>query len=274
MLINAKDFKGAWNLFQDMKQNNITPRSSVYTILLTACAHEKKLIQGKELIEDLKGNLPLNIYHYNAILNLYAQCGDLNTAISYLSTMEKNQIRPDNVSYTTLLAGCAQHSNSKVGKKIYQQMVDQKIRMDTILYNALIMMFAKSGEMLRATQLLQDMPLHQTKPNVNTYNILIAESLDTNHALTIFQMMKAAGIEPTVEVYTSLLAVCAEHADKTNGERFHKEIIQKGLKMTVPLSTTLIKFYSRIGQLDTCLQIFQVRYDKPALINEMIVDIL
>lgn len=118
-------------------------------------------------------------------------------------------IRPDNFTFASALAACAELSLIRHGKQVHGHLIRRRSRDDADLAvgNAMVSMYAKCGHMALAARVFDGLPC----PNLLSWNTLItgfAKQGDAKAAIAAFERMKASGIAPDCVTFTGLLSAC------------------------------------------------------------------
>ncbi|KAH7426986.1 hypothetical protein KP509_10G025400 [Ceratopteris richardii] len=103
-----KQSKVVLQLFHQMRNEGMHADNGVYVNVLTACADEAALAEGKSLHSQIThDNLPDDVALGNALINMYTKCGCIkNAKIEF-----KKMIERDIVSFNIMIAGLAQHGH-------------------------------------------------------------------------------------------------------------------------------------------------------------------
>nr|GMD82715.1 pentatricopeptide repeat-containing protein At1g08070, chloroplastic [Ipomoea batatas] len=231
-------YKEALALFEEMKRENVTPDVSTLLSLLSACAHLGELGLGiwvHSWIED--HGLSSNLRLINGLIDMYAKCGDLDSAkrlfesmgerdliswnvmiggytlkgkykeaLSVFRLMQRSRVEPNDVTFLSILPACAHLGALDLGKWIHAY-IDrhQDDFKNASLWTSLVNMYAKCGNLEAAEQVFNGM---ETK-TLASYNVMIsglAMHGDAYKALDVFAEMKEKGFEPDDITFVSVLS--------------------------------------------------------------------
>ncbi len=86
-----------------MLHSDITPNAHTYVCALSACARLRDLDAGQSIRFEISKNLSHpSVFIYNALLNMYLKCGQLEPAQNLFNKMvTSNSV--DAVSYSTMM---------------------------------------------------------------------------------------------------------------------------------------------------------------------------
>lgn len=114
----------AVELFEQMRETEVTPDNATFLAVLSACSHAGLLDKGLEYFELMKNyalSEPPGIEHYACIVDLYSRAGHLCQAEAFINSMP---INPGPSVYKTLLSACQVHGNNDVAKNAAEKLVE------------------------------------------------------------------------------------------------------------------------------------------------------
>ncbi|KAJ8465401.1 hypothetical protein OPV22_027953 [Ensete ventricosum] len=242
----------ALHLLEGMKDMGIKPDEVTLISLVSACSGSGDLDTGRSLHSDAieLGLVTKSLNLGNAILGMYCKCGDLESARSLFSEMEerdlltwttmvsglaksgsfqealalfgsmqRSEVRPDEVILGTMLSVCAHMGALDQGKYIHLLMDRQGVNHDVVIETALVDMYAKCGGLEFALQVFEEM----RERNVFTWNAVIGGLAMHGHgrrALELFgRMMNKERIMPDDVTFIGLLSACS-----------HAGLVDEGLR--------------------------------------------
>ncbi|KAF3791873.1 Pentatricopeptide repeat-containing protein [Nymphaea thermarum] len=230
-------------LFQKMKQNGMKPSEVTMVNLLSACARLGDLEEGKNLHSYINDyNINWDTFVRNALINMYAKCGDMNSAaqvfhtiptsekdvvtwttmitgyvqgncfkeaLSLFHMMQTSRVPPNAVTLVSLLSACAQLGALEQGKWIHAYIDEKLVKSDVFVGNALVDMYSKCGCIEKAVQIFHNIP----KKDIFSWNSVIG-GLAVNgygrEALAIFgQLLEESDIFPDHVTLTAVLCACS-----------------------------------------------------------------
>ncbi|KAI1425969.1 hypothetical protein F5Y12DRAFT_315094 [Xylaria sp. FL1777] len=101
--------RGALRFYNEMKKRAQQPNAQTFTIIFRGCAKSEHsqfaLGEAVKLYQNMLsvGRIKPNTIHLNAILQVCAKAGDLDTMFSILSSADDPLRSPNNLTYTTIL---------------------------------------------------------------------------------------------------------------------------------------------------------------------------
>src|SRR5438309_1930077 len=88
-----------------------------------------------------------DVISWNAMIGGYAQNGDGRKALELFKQMQEQGIKPNNITFTTILSTCAELASLSIGKEIQTQIDRSGIEWNIEMKNSLLNMYAKCGSM-------------------------------------------------------------------------------------------------------------------------------
>lgn len=277
----------AIRLFRQMQWEGMAPNSVTYVTIFKACSDlimldqgtflhacitksefESDLTLGNTLVamyakcrrlkdaHDMLNRLPnRDIVTWNALIAANAHHGHGHDALLMFQTLQKEGIKPDDVTFISILKACSGAMALDQGKLIHAHIVGSGLESVLFVSNSLIDMYGKCGSLRDAYAVFRDLP----KQDVVTWNTLIAGYAQHNHnseALQIFQQMQEHGIEPDHVTFISTLQACSFLAALDYGKLIHVYIILSGIESDIYLHSSLIDMYTKCGSFEDAHGVF------------------
>ncbi|MCO5554424.1 hypothetical protein L7F22_007954 [Adiantum nelumboides] len=178
--------------------------------LLKASAQRKDLHSGSKLHREasISGLDKNNVFVGNALVNLYAKCGALRTA---QELFDKLHVRNE-VSWTALLAGYAEHGFFKEAFSCFEQMQGEGIHPNAITFSSILKACANSRNLEKGQELhnlvLRD---HLLADHIEVGNALVdmyAKCGAMQKAQEVFDELPTRDVVSWNALITSLVATC------------------------------------------------------------------
>ncbi|XP_020575560.1 pentatricopeptide repeat-containing protein At3g53360, mitochondrial [Phalaenopsis equestris] len=232
----------AIHLFSEMRLSGLEPDDITIQCLLSACTIPQSLFQGQLIHAYLfKMSFCRSTAAFNALLNMYAKCSDLNTAMNLFEEMNKTR---NSVSWNTILTACLQHQQPREIFRLSALMRSSNFEFDNITLNSilsaaadlacldmgnqahcvalrtgfvdslmvrngLINMYAKCGNLSLAGKLFE---LTGSHCDVFSWSSLIVGYAQFGHgreSLELFKRMQNSGIQPNHVTFVGVLTACS-----------------------------------------------------------------
>ncbi|XP_068659584.1 pentatricopeptide repeat-containing protein At4g19220, mitochondrial-like [Aristolochia californica] len=250
--------------------------STTLLIVISALSNLKKLQQGRVLHGiTLKWELNSNRFLGNALLDMYARCGDLNCAELMFAKMEFRDstswnsmiggylhngypekslscftkmhflgVHPDSTSLSSAISACSCLGELCLGASIHGLGI--KLGYDETsnlsVTNALISFYSKCDFMDAAEKLFTGL----THRDVISWNSMIdglAEQGRVTEAFDLLQKMQLNRTQPDSVTVLALLQLCTKYGLLREGKTVHGFALRRELQFDLPVTNSLLDMY-------------------------------
>ncbi|THU52351.1 hypothetical protein C4D60_Mb10t03100 [Musa balbisiana] len=200
-------FEESCRLFTAMAGESVMPTATTYVLVLSACAKMKGLECGRQIHGRLmNGNLLPDLRLENALIEMYGQCGDLDSAWRLFQDMQTRDV----ISWTAVVVGFAKSGEVDRARALFDRMPER----DRISWTAMIDGYVRAGRF--------------------------------KEALHVFREMQGAAVWPDEFTMVSLLTACAQLGALEIGEWARAYMERNGIKMDIAVGNALIDMYSKV----------------------------
>ncbi|KAF8408070.1 hypothetical protein HHK36_007211 [Tetracentron sinense] len=241
----------------DMVTENVKPNGVTAVCMLSACSCLRALREGK-LVHGyvLKNLIDLDVFIYNALINMYSKCGHLinahrifqkmptrnlvswtsmingysnnnypNEALALFKEMESANIRPDEVTILGVVSMCLKLRSIKLEEWIDNYVEKNGFWKSISIANALMDMHAKCGNIKKACQIFDRM---EEKTLVSWTTLIQGLALHGHGipALVRFCQMQREGFRPDSIVFLSILSACSHSGLVDEGRKCFQIMIE------------------------------------------------
>ncbi|KAK4854465.1 hypothetical protein QYF36_024214 [Acer negundo] len=140
---------------------------------------------------------------------------------------------------------------------------DKTLKRDVVMWTAMIDGYGKMEDVENARVLFEKMP----ERNAITWSAIMAaysRVSDFKEVLSLFRQMQEAGTNPNESVLVSVLTACAHLGAVTQGLWVHSYAKRYNLDKNFILATALVDMYSKCGDVESALSVFEGISDKDA----------
>ncbi|WCJ28183.1 Pentatricopeptide repeat-containing protein At4g16390 chloroplastic [Euphorbia peplus] len=251
------------------------------------------LIVLKYFIERL--DFDKKVILYNVTLKVFRKCRDLGRAEKLFYEMLDSGIRPDNITFSTLIS-CSRMSNlpekavewyekmptfglnpddvtyaamidayGRVGNiemalSLYDRAREQKWRIDAVTFSTLIKIYGVSGNFDGCLNVYEEMKALAVKPNLVVFNTLLdamGRAKRPWQAKKIYRDMIDNGFTPSHVTYGALLRAYCRARYGEDALFVYKEMKEKGIGLNGVLYNTLLAMCADLGKVSEALEIFE-----------------
>lgn len=231
-----KRFREALGVFNEMAKHGISPDEVTMATVISACAHLGALDLGKEIhYYIMQHGFNLDVYIGSALIDMYAKCGSLDRsllmffklreknlfcwnsvieglavhgyaeeALAMFDKMEREKIKPNGVTFVSVLSACNHAGLIEEGRKRFASMTrDHSIPPGVEHYGCMVDLLSKAGLLEEALQLIRKMKL---EPNAVIWGALLSGcKLHRNLEIAQVAANKLMVLEPGNSGYYTLL---------------------------------------------------------------------
>ncbi|XP_031489781.1 putative pentatricopeptide repeat-containing protein At2g01510 [Nymphaea colorata] len=295
IVITSYAWDGQWeesfNLFRKLQFAGFDPKQYPFATILSMLANSTALNVGKQVhAQAIITSAESEISVCNALIDLYAKCGnleiaeslfrgrkDLNTvswtslisgyiqqcsygkAMQFFSEMRMLGIHSDQATFSSILSACASLALLDLGRQVHSAMLKSGFMSNVFTGSALLDMYAKCGSIEYSMLAFKEMP----NRNIVSWNSMIsayAQNGCGKAALDLFDEMLKLGAYPDSATFLSLLSACS-HAGMADEGFYVFNSMSKiyGIHPRREHYACMVDVLGRIGKLD----------DAEKLINDM-----
>ncbi|XP_028765113.1 pentatricopeptide repeat-containing protein At1g08070, chloroplastic-like [Neltuma alba] len=281
---------GCWeevvSMFLNMREMNIGFDEVTMITALTACGRVANLELGEWIAQyieakGLKGNINLA----TSLLDMYAKCGQVDTArilfdqmtrrdvvawsamisgysqanrcyeaLSLFNDMQKANVDPNEVTMVSVLYSCGVLGALETGKWVHFYIRKKKLKLTVTLGTALIDFYGKCGLIDSAVEVFQRM---STKNIVSWTAIIqgLASNGEGRRALEFFRLMQEANVEPNDVTFIGVLSACSHVGLVEEGRTLFLSMSKDyGIEPRAEHYGCMVDILGRAGLLDEALQ--------------------
>jgi pentatricopeptide repeat protein len=207
----------ALKVFHQMIGEGVMPSAQTFVSVLDACASEALIERGKQVHCQIirgrnNGNL-FNVYVCNALIDMYAKCGDMKSAENLFEMMI--HVR-DVVSWNTLITGFAQNGRGKDSLAVFSRMIEANIEPNHVTFLAVLSACNHAGLVNEGLELLDLMERrYKVKPKRDHYALLIDLLGRKNRLKEAICLIEKGpdGIKNHIAIWGAILGSCRVHGN-------------------------------------------------------------
>ncbi|KAL6995580.1 hypothetical protein U1Q18_005715 [Sarracenia purpurea var. burkii] len=204
-------------LFDQMQASGATPNPVTLLIMVSACAYLGSRQHGRRLhnlIIDSK--IELDATHWNAIMDMYAKCGELETAVEIFNCSRPGEMGVS--SWNTLISGYGMHGFGKEALEIFSQMQKEGVQPDHITFTSILSACSHAGLINEGRKCFADMAKFSVIPEAKHYACMVDLLGRAGLLIEAYDLIKQMPIQPNDDVWGALLLACRIHGRTELGE--------------------------------------------------------
>ncbi|XP_071689932.1 putative pentatricopeptide repeat-containing protein At3g11460, mitochondrial [Rutidosis leptorrhynchoides] len=200
--------------------SDVSVKNSIVT-MYSKCGRIKDAEKTFDLI------VSKNLITWNAMMAGYAQSGQGDQVIETFEKMIRSGIRPDNISYVSVLSGCSHSGLLSEGQHYFNMLIeDQSINPTCEHFACMVDLFGRAGLVEKAKDIIENMRM-----------------------------------KPNAAVWGALLGACRIHGDSTMAETALKNLVELDAEDSGSY-VLLANLYSDSGNLENVSNVRRIMKDK------------
>ncbi|CAA0405072.1 unnamed protein product [Arabidopsis thaliana] len=283
------DSKSCVEFFNRMIVEGTRPSQTTLTSILMACSRSRNLSHGKFVHGYVvRSVVDADIYLNCSLIDLYFKCGEANLAETVFSKTQKEVVeswnvmisgyvgvgnwfkavevydqmvsvgvKPDVVTFTSVLSACSKLAALEKGKQIHMFISESSLETDELLMSALLDMYSKCGNVEEASRIFNSIP----KKDVVSWTVMISaygSHGQPREALYHFDEMLKFGVKPDGVTLLAVLSACGHAGLIDEGIKFFSQMRSKyGIEPSIEHYSCLIDILGRAGRLLEAYEIIQ-----------------
>ncbi|KAH6786685.1 Tetratricopeptide repeat superfamily protein [Perilla frutescens var. hirtella] len=276
---------------------NCKPDALTCSFFLKACARALARIESLQMhAQVLKSGVDEDVLLQTTLLDVYAKCGDLDSACKMFDEMPKRDIAswnalisglaqgnrpyealklfdrmseenygsrggmmPNEITVLGALSACSQLGAIREGDRVCDYIRKNHLDENVIVCNAVIDMYAKCGMVEKAYGVFEGMRCCRSIITWNT--MIMGFAMDGNgvKAMELFSRMVGGGARPMPDEVTFLAALCAcNHAGMVDeGVQLFEMMEKHGVTKNMKHYGSVVDLLGRAGRLDEAYRIVE-----------------
>ncbi|KAL4564460.1 hypothetical protein LXL04_028524 [Taraxacum kok-saghyz] len=240
----------------------------VSTSLVDSYSRNGRTKEAKFLLLDKD---EFDLASWNAMVFGFISSGNSHEAWELFTQMHRNGKKPDEITLATMSKASASLVSSKHGQQIHGYSIKHDLDHDLYLGSSLLDMYIKCGDMVDAHKVFDEMP----SPDDVAWTSMISgcvENGDEDRVFLIYHKMRHSGVLPDEFTFATLIKASSLTTSLEQGKQIHANAIKSNCALDAYVSTSLIDFYAKCGNLEESYQLFKrTRVQNIVIWNAMLV---
>ncbi|KAL5704466.1 hypothetical protein ACHQM5_022892 [Ranunculus cassubicifolius] len=204
----------ALGLFVRMLDEGFSPTAFTFVSVLSACADLAVIERGKQIhghiIRSSTQNNLLNVFLYNALIDMYTKCGDMKSAKILFGVMPEKDI----ISWNSLVTGFAQNGHGKESIGFFKKMIESGFTPNHVTFLGVLSACSHMGLVSEGQHLFFSMEDYGLLPRSDHYAIMIDMWGRKNRLEEALRLIESApaGCDK-IGMWGALLGACRAHGN-------------------------------------------------------------
>lgn len=239
-------------LYKEMESKGFCPDPLTLVGVLSSCAHLGALSVGKEVERKMEGfGFSSNPFLNNALINMYARCGNLKKARDIFDGMPVKSV----VSWTAIIGGYGMHGQGEVAVELFDEMIRGGIKPDGTAFVSVLSACSHAGLTNKGLDYFGVMERkYGLRPGAEHYSCmvdLLGRAGRLNEARELIESMQ---VRADGALWGALLGACKIHRNVELAELAFEQVIE-----LEPTNTgyyvLLSNVYTEAGNLEGILRV-------------------
>nr|DAD37344.1 TPA_asm: hypothetical protein HUJ06_007985 [Nelumbo nucifera] len=204
---HSGDGERALLLFNEMKLENVEPNQVTMAVIISVCGCIGALEKGKQIHEYIKdcSGMEMNIYMFNALIDMYAKCGSLDDAYRVFCEMPYKDV----VTYNAMILGFAKHGHAEDSLKLFSELLVGGLKPDAVTLLGILTACSHAGLLGMGNEWFSCMTRdYKIEPSVDHYACMVDLLGRAGFIEEAYQLIKTMKLEPHAGVWGALLRAC------------------------------------------------------------------
>ncbi|KAL6004460.1 hypothetical protein ACLOJK_005013 [Asimina triloba] len=233
-------------LFSKMQSVNLKPDIYTLGMALHSCSSLATIEPGKQLhAHSIRQGYDTHVHIGATLVDMYAKCGSIRHAWRSFNGIHHQNL----VSRNTMLAGYAMHGCGKEGIALFHKMLEDGIRPDSVTFLSVLSLCAHLGSVKEVWECFDLMAYYDIEPTLKHYSCLVDLLSRAGHLSEAYELIKKMPVTPDAVIWGSLLSSCVIHGNVGLGEIAASKLIELDGKEAGNY-VLLANLYASLGRLD------------------------
>ncbi|XXG59071.1 hypothetical protein AAC387_Pa04g1212 [Persea americana] len=235
----------ALDLFKHQLQVGVQPDAFSLSSILAACANIPALEFGKQIHSHIiKSGFEFQIFAGNSLVGMYSKCGCLYDA----QKMHKSMQVRDVITWTSMIAGFAQHGHGVEALMIFDQMKETNIKPNSITFIAVLSACSRSGLVDEGFMHFQSMSAdYGIESQEEHYTCMVDLLARAGRVKEAEGFMRAMPFEPSASSWGALLSGCRACGELALGLKCAEQLFRLEPELTSN-HILLANMYAAVGR--------------------------
>ncbi|KAF5175807.1 Pentatricopeptide repeat-containing protein [Thalictrum thalictroides] len=203
-------FNETLRLFHQMLiDGECRPNEATLVSVLSGCARLGALEQGTWINSYIgKHNYYLGNLLGNALIDMFAKCGDIEDALEVFHHMRERCI----ITWTTMVSGLAINGKCREALCLFDTMCKEKIELDDVVFISVLSACTHGGLVQEGQRVFNQMVMHfGIEPRIEHYGCVVDLLTRAGMLDEAFRFIMNMPMEPNAIIWATLLGSCKMH---------------------------------------------------------------
>lgn len=256
---NPKTARFVVRYFQDRCE--LSRETVLYNVMLKVFRKSKDLDGAEKVFDEMleRGVKPDNVT-FSTIIGCSRMRSLPGKAVEWFEKMPAFGVQPDDVTYAVMIDCYGRVGNVEMALRLYDRSRTEKWRLDAVTFTTVIKIYGTSGNFDGCLTVFEEMKALGVKPNLVCYNTLLdamGRAKRPWQVKLIYQQILSSGLTPGWATYAALVRAYAKARYGDDAMNVYKEMRAKGMNLNNVLYNTLLSMCADIGFVDEAVELLE-----------------
>ncbi|KAJ4950106.1 hypothetical protein NE237_026938 [Protea cynaroides] len=211
-------------LFREMQLQNVAIDGFTLASIAGVCGDLGALDLGKwlHLYIDRKG-VNIDVVLGTSLVDMYSKCGSLDDAMKVFQKMGERDV----TAWSTMIGGYAVHGFGDKALAMFAEMKRAKVRPNCVTFTSVLCACSHSGLVEEGCKNFESMwSDYRIKPQIEHYGCMVDLFCRAGLVRRAHEFIKNMPMEPNVVLWRALLSACKTHDYAELGEQISRQILE------------------------------------------------
>ncbi|KAF0909394.1 hypothetical protein E2562_036039 [Oryza meyeriana var. granulata] len=207
-----------------MLEGRFRPDEATLVSVVSACAQLGSVEYCNWISSFIhKGNIHLTVALGNALIDMFAKCGDVGRAQSIFYEMKTRCI----ITWTTMISGFAFNGLCREALLVYNNMCREGVKLDGTVFIAALAACAHGGLLQEGWSIFNEMvEKYNIQPRMEHYGCIVDLLGRAGNLQEAILFIESMPLEPSVIIWATFLSSCVAHGNSELIEYVSKKITE------------------------------------------------
>ena len=199
------------SLFADMMRSRVKPNEFTFAAILTVFSERTMEIQGKEAHGNMvRVGWDPESFAGGALIDMYSKCGNIDSARKVFDSM----LKPDIVSWTSLISGLAQNGYPFKALKYFDSLLESQTKPDHITFVGVLSACTHAGLVDRGLEIFWSIEKEYSVAHTSDHYACVVDLLSrAGRFKEAEDIIRKMPMKPDKFLWASLLGGCRIHGN-------------------------------------------------------------
>ncbi|XP_050381902.1 putative pentatricopeptide repeat-containing protein At5g52630 [Argentina anserina] len=222
--VEMDEVEKAFSVFVDLQREGVEPNQFTFSSLIKACANQAALEQGIQLhAQVVKFNFGRDDFVVSVLVDMYGKCGLLDRSIQVFNEIGT----PSEVAWNSLLSVFAVHGLGNDALRTFSRLVQAGVKPNAITFISLLTGCSHSGLVEEGLKYFHSMEkTYGIVPRAGHYSCVIDLLGRAGRLQEAEEFINSMPMQPNAFGWCSFLGACTIHGDKERGKLAAEKLIR------------------------------------------------